>query len=151
MHTLSPGKTHQQPALDNLTLCLLVLSSISSDNFCKQFGPNSGLTKGPAWSGSKLFDALKELFEKVHFEKKSAKRQRLVQNFPECRSNRPCLYYSTLYIFCFFYAANFENLKAYCFGHACFINTISSYFFLSKFEEGGLVHFLWNRLFMSRK
>ena len=38
-----------------LTLCLLVLSV---DNFCKQFGPRVGQTKGQAWSGSKLFDTL---------------------------------------------------------------------------------------------
>ena len=37
-----------------LTLyCLLVLSG---DNFCKQFGPRSGLTKHRACSGPKLFD-----------------------------------------------------------------------------------------------
>ena len=40
---------------------------LSTDNFCKQFGPRSGLAE----SGSKLFDTLivflKELFEKVYF------------------------------------------------------------------------------------
>ena len=51
-----------------LTIYLLVLSA---DNFCKQFGPRSGLTKCRAWSGSKLFDPLmvflKEFFENIDF------------------------------------------------------------------------------------
>ena len=46
------------------------------DKLCKQFGPRSGPTKRRAWSGSKLIDTqlvfLKEFFEKVDFEKKSA-------------------------------------------------------------------------------
>ena len=41
----------------------------SADNFCKQFGPSSVPTKRRAWSGSKLFDILKEFFQKVDFEK----------------------------------------------------------------------------------
>ena len=49
---------------------------LSADNFCKQFGPRSVPTKCRAWSGSKLFDALKEIlkefFQKVDFEKNSA-------------------------------------------------------------------------------
>ena len=49
---------------------------LSADNFCKQFGPRSGLIKCQAGSGSKLFDTLmvflKEFLEKVDFEKKSA-------------------------------------------------------------------------------
>ena len=44
----------------------------SADNFCKQFGPRSSMTRCWAWSGSKLFDTLmvflKEFFEKVHSE-----------------------------------------------------------------------------------
>ena len=56
-----------------LTIYLDVLVP-SADNLCKQFGPSSGPTKRPARSGSKLFHTmvfLKELFEKVHFEKKN--------------------------------------------------------------------------------
>ena len=48
----------------------------SADNFGKQFGPRSGPTNRRAWSGSKLFDILmvflKEFFQKVNFEKKTA-------------------------------------------------------------------------------
>ena len=44
----------------------------STDNFCEQFGPRSGLTK----SESKLFDTLmlflKKFFENDDFEKKTA-------------------------------------------------------------------------------
>ena len=36
-----------------LALCLLVSSA---DDLCTQFGPRSGLTKGPTRSGSKLLD-----------------------------------------------------------------------------------------------
>ena len=49
---------------------------ISADNIGKQFGPRSGPMNCQAWSGSKLFDILmvflKEIFQKVNFEKKSA-------------------------------------------------------------------------------
>ena len=52
------------------TLCPL---ASSADSICKQFGNRSGSTECRAWSGSKLFDTqmvfLKELFEKVDFEK----------------------------------------------------------------------------------
>ena len=44
----------------------------SAGNLCKQFGPRSGPTECQACSGSKLFDTdsvLKELFEKINFEK----------------------------------------------------------------------------------
>ena len=45
----------------------------SAVNLCKQFGPRSGMTECRSWSGSKLFDTLivflKEIFEKVYFEK----------------------------------------------------------------------------------
>ena len=48
----------------------------SADNLCKQFVSRSGLTNCRARSGSKQFDtlmvSLKEFFEKVNFEKKSA-------------------------------------------------------------------------------
>ena len=61
----------------NLNLYLLVSSA---DNFCKQFGPRSGPTKCPAWSGSNLFHTQmvvpKEFFEKVDFEKKQQMRKR---------------------------------------------------------------------------
>ena len=54
--------------------CYLLVSS--AENFCKQFGPRSGLTNCRAWSGPKLFLTLivfrKLFFEKVDFEKKSA-------------------------------------------------------------------------------
>ena len=53
--------------------CLLVLSA---DNLCNQFETRSGSTKCRAWSGSNPFDTqmvfLKEFFQKVDFEKKSA-------------------------------------------------------------------------------
>ena len=53
-----------------LTLRLLVSHA---DNFCKQFGPRSGMTKCHAQSGTKLFDTqmvfLKE-FSQIDFEKK---------------------------------------------------------------------------------
>ena len=53
-----------------LTHYLLVTSA---DNFCKQFGPRSGLLERQTWSGSNLFDTqmvfLKEFLEKVDFEK----------------------------------------------------------------------------------
>ena len=56
-----------------LTLCLLVSSA---DNLCKPFGPRSGRTECLARSECKLFDTLivflKEFFQKVDFEKKSA-------------------------------------------------------------------------------
>ena len=65
-----------------LTLCLLVSSA---DSLCKQFGPRSGPTKCPAWSGSKLNGTLmvilKEFFEKVDSEKIS-RRQKSMQNYP---------------------------------------------------------------------
>ena len=45
----------------------------SADNLCKQFGPWSGPTKCPAWSGSKLFDFLtiflKEFLESLFWKK----------------------------------------------------------------------------------
>ena len=44
---------------------------------CKHFGPRSGPTTCPPWSGSKLFDTLmvflKEFFENVDFEKKNSR------------------------------------------------------------------------------
>ena len=58
-----------------MALSLSLLMS-SADKFCKQFGPRSGPTKCLSCSGSKLFDTLieflKEFFEKVDLEKKSA-------------------------------------------------------------------------------
>ena len=57
----------------------------SADNFCKQFGPRSGLTKCQAWSGSNLLDTLmvflKINFWKGQFWKKINKRQKGMQNF----------------------------------------------------------------------
>ena len=51
----------------------VILIVSSADNICKQFVPRSGPTNCRACSGSKLFDTLmKEFFEKVDFEKKSA-------------------------------------------------------------------------------
>ena len=53
-----------------LTLCLRVSSA---ETLCKQFELRSGPTESRSWSGSKLFDTkmvfLKELFEKIDFEK----------------------------------------------------------------------------------
>ena len=46
----------------------LYLLVSSADNFCKQFGQGSGLTKHPAWSGSKIFDT-----DGIHGKKKSPK------------------------------------------------------------------------------
>ena len=54
---------------------------LSADNLCEQFGPRSGPTKRLAWSGST--DAryfLKEFFEKVNFEKKSADYRKIMKN-----------------------------------------------------------------------
>ena len=66
-----------------LTLYLQVLFA---DYFCKQFGPRSGRTKRQAWSASNLFDTLivflKELFEKVNFEKKNSRQQKMGKKFP---------------------------------------------------------------------
>ena len=49
---------------------------VSADNICKQFGPKLGLTKCQVWSVSNQFDTLmvflKEFFEEINFEKKSA-------------------------------------------------------------------------------
>ena len=57
----------------------------SADNLFKQFGSRPGPRKCRAWSGSKLFDTLmvflKEIFEKVDFEKIS---RRQMQNYPAC-------------------------------------------------------------------
>ena len=54
------------------TLRLLVSHA---GNFCKQFGPRSGMTKCHAQSGTKLFDTqmvfLKE-FSQIDFEKKNS-------------------------------------------------------------------------------
>ena len=51
-------------------------SNLSADYLYKQFGPRSGPTECQSWSGSKRFDTLivflKQFFEKVNFEKKSA-------------------------------------------------------------------------------
>ena len=62
-----------QEVSKKLTLNLLKLSA---DHLCKQFGPRSGPKKCRACSGPKIFDTqmvlLKEFFEKVNFEKKSA-------------------------------------------------------------------------------
>ena len=56
-----------------LTPSLLVSSA---DHFCKQFGPRPGPKEHQTWSCSKLFDILivflKEIFQKVDFEKNSA-------------------------------------------------------------------------------
>ena len=66
----------------SLTHCL---PETSADDLCKQFGPRSGPTKRRARSVSKLFDNLivflKEFFEKVDFEKKSAD-DKILQNYP---------------------------------------------------------------------
>ena len=71
-----------------ISLALYLLVS-SADNLCKQIRPRSGPTKCLAWSGSILFDTqmvfLKELFEKVDFEKnqQTAKKH---ENFPRGQS-----------------------------------------------------------------
>ena len=56
----------------------LYLPESSADNFCKQFGPRSGLTKCRA-----LFDTLmiflKEIFEKVDLEKISRRQKKSVK------------------------------------------------------------------------
>ena len=77
---LSPQTKHVNVSiLLHLTLYLLVSSA---DNFCKQFGP----TKSRASSRSNLFDTpmvfLKEFFQKVDFEKKSADHKKSMKNFP---------------------------------------------------------------------
>ena len=65
----------------------------SADNFCKQFGPRSGLTERRDISGSKLFDTLivflKELFEKVDFEK-SQQTTKNVGKFPRGQRVNKC-------------------------------------------------------------
>ena len=57
----------------NLYLLVLTCGLLIDYNLCKQFGPRSGLTKCQSWSGSKLFDNLKGIFErnfqtKVNFD-----------------------------------------------------------------------------------
>ena len=47
-----------------LTHYLLVTSA---DNFCKQFGPRSGLIERQTWSGSNLFDT--QLIPEIIFRK----------------------------------------------------------------------------------
>ena len=68
---------------NELTLDLLVLSS---DSFCKQFGPKSGLAECRAWFGSKLFDILiiflKEFFDKYDFKKIIADDKKARKTFP---------------------------------------------------------------------
>ena len=74
-----------------LPLCtsILTLRESSADNFCKQFGTWSGPTKCQAWSGSKLFDTLmiflKELFEKVDFEKNRQTTKKIMKKYPACQ------------------------------------------------------------------
>ena len=76
--------------LNRLTLCLLLVSS--ADNLCKQFGSRSGPTKGPAWSGSKLFDTLMlflvDFFSKQLILKKSADHK----NFPGGQRFNKCTF-----------------------------------------------------------
>ena len=59
---------YQFSDLLNLTLSRIVVTLLSADNLCKQFGPRSGPTK--------LLDTLmvflKDFFEKVDFKEKSA-------------------------------------------------------------------------------
>ena len=53
-----------------------VISRLSADNLCKQFESKSRPTERRSWPGFKLFDTLimflKEFFEKIIFEKKTA-------------------------------------------------------------------------------
>ena len=52
------------------------LPATDADNLCQQFGPRSGPTECPAWSGPNLFGTLmiflKEIFENNNFETRSA-------------------------------------------------------------------------------
>ena len=66
------------------TLTTLYLLVLSADNFCKQFGSRSGLTKRRAWFGSKLFDrwySLQILSKKLIL-KKAADDKKTCKNFP---------------------------------------------------------------------
>ena len=66
------------PFPHQLFSCLQLLSL--ADNLWKRFGSRSGPTGCRSWSGSKLFDTLivflKELLEKVNFEKKISRQQK---------------------------------------------------------------------------
>ena len=70
----------------SITPCYWLLL-LSAHNLCEQFGPRSGPTE------SKLFDTLltflKELFEKVKFEKKSADDNKNMKYYPEYKSQGP--------------------------------------------------------------
>ena len=73
----------QYPSLSP-ALGLLYLQVSSTDNFCKQFGPRSGLTKRQAWSGSKLFDTLVVIHERICSKidfKKINRRQKSIKNY----------------------------------------------------------------------
>ena len=66
----------------------LTTFSGSADNLYKQFGHKSILTERSSQSGSKPFDTLivflKEFFEEVNFEKKSAYDCKSMKNYPAC-------------------------------------------------------------------
>ena len=59
----------------------------TADNFCKQFGPSSGLPEHRTWSESKLFDTLvvflKEFFEKKNDFEKNQQTTKKVQKFSQ--------------------------------------------------------------------
>ena len=61
---------------------------LSVDNLSKQFVPRSALTECQSWSGFRPFDILmmflKEFFENVNFEKKSADDNISIENYPAC-------------------------------------------------------------------
>ena len=72
-----------------LTLCLLMSSAVI---LCNQFGPRSGPKKHWVWSGTRLFDTqmafLKEIFEKINFEKKSAGAKKSWKNSEHAKSHQ---------------------------------------------------------------
>ena len=57
-----------------------------ADNLCKQFGSRTSLTKCQAWSGSKLFDTLNGISERLILQKlilkKSSKPQKKHEKLP---------------------------------------------------------------------
>ena len=106
-----------------ITPCLPVTSA---DNFGKQFGPWSGLTNRPAWSGSKLFDILmvflKEFFQKVNFEKISRRQKKhkkfpsmqWVNDFEEKRNGYKPLTYRSSSVICPVRGMMFREISGLC-------------------------------------
>ena len=85
----------EQSFLDFMLNFFLAWLVVLSDNNSKQFGPRSGPTECWSWSGSKLFDTLivflKDFFEKVNFEKKSASTKAWnITQYAELKCVQPC-------------------------------------------------------------